>query len=79
MADKVLFVVKWGKTRPQVAINALGLLPANHLDSESSRNRVSAVVARVDLKRHARYGYGDSGECFMEYGNYFSGPKGLSS
>jgi len=33
---------------------------------------VSAVVARVDLTRHARYSYGDSAECIIEYGSYFA-------
>jgi succinoglycan biosynthesis transport protein ExoP len=72
MADTVLFVVEWGKTRREVAKNALRLLPRGLLDGESGRNRVCAVVARVDLAKHARYSYGDSAECIIEYGSYFA-------
>jgi succinoglycan biosynthesis transport protein ExoP len=72
MADRVLFVVKWGKTRREVALNALDLIPSGLLNVEIPGSRVSAVVARVDLKKHARYNYGDSGECLVEYGKYFA-------
>jgi Mrp family chromosome partitioning ATPase len=71
LADTVLFVVEWGKTRREVAMNALRLLPGGFLDNNKPAN-VSAIVARVDLSRHARYSYGDSGECIIEYGSYFA-------
>jgi polysaccharide biosynthesis transport protein len=79
MADKIVFVVKWGRTRREVARNALGLLPHAVLGDDDARSRVAAGVARVNLKKHARYGYGDSGECLVDYGSYFSGSnKALS-
>ena len=59
MVDKVLFVVKWGSTRPEVARNALNLLRgAGCFDHECS-DIPTAIVTQVDLKRHARYRYGD--------------------
>jgi succinoglycan biosynthesis transport protein ExoP len=72
LADKTLFVVEWGKTRREVALNALNLLPAGLLDGQGTQQGVSAVVSRVNLKKHARYNYGDSGQCLIEYGSYFS-------
>jgi polysaccharide biosynthesis transport protein len=72
MADKVVFVVNWGRTRRDVASNALGLLPHVVLGDDEAQSRVSAVVARVNLKKHARYSYGDSTECLVDYGSYFS-------
>ena len=31
-----------------------------------------AVIVQVDLRKHARYRYGDTGEFFMKYGAYYS-------
>jgi hypothetical protein len=33
-----------------------------------------AIVTQVDLKRHARYRYGDVGEFLAKHSNYYSGP-----
>lgn len=72
MADKTLFVVKWGATRRETAENALSLLPDSVLHGTDSKGRVNAVVTRVDLRKHARYSYGDSGECLVDYGRYLA-------
>lgn len=48
MVDKVLFVVKWGSTRREMAQNALGLL-RNHGGSTAGRN------ALTTLPRHAGF------------------------
>lgn len=73
LADRTLFVVEWGKTRREVALNALSLLPNALPEDQSTQGRVSAVVSKVNLRKHARYNYGDSGECLIEYSNYFNG------
>ena len=65
LADHILFVVKWGRTRREFAQNALSLLrdkPVLSLLPQSQS--VSAVITQVDVKQHARYGYGDIGEYF---------------
>jgi cellulose biosynthesis protein BcsQ len=65
LADDILFIVKWASTRREFAQNALSLLrdkPALSLRPQSPS--VSAVVTQVDVKQHARYGYGDIGEYF---------------
>jgi polysaccharide biosynthesis transport protein len=69
IADKLLFVVKWASTRREVAQNALTLLRGvDHLDMDRS-NLALAIVAQVDLKRHARYLYGDVGEFLAKRDN----------
>lgn len=81
MVDKVLFVVKWGGTRRDMAQNALALLRSagsrNALATlrrerggaldDSRINLAGAVLTQVDLKKHARGRHGDIGESFAIY------------
>ena len=62
MVDKVLFAVKWGSTPREVAQNALGLLRRSAFGGDDLRDAITAVITQVDLKRHARYRYGDFSE-----------------
>jgi succinoglycan biosynthesis transport protein ExoP len=71
MADKLLFVVKWGTTRRDVAENALRLLRGAGSDKDLSE-LPAAIVTQVDLKQHARYRFGDAGEFLVEHRNYYS-------
>ncbi len=72
IVDKLLFVVKWGSTRREVAQNALSLLrDSGCLDMDRSDLAI-AIVTQVDLKRHARYRYGDVGEFLVKHRNYYS-------
>jgi polysaccharide biosynthesis transport protein len=67
IADKLLLVVKWGSTRREVAQNAVSLLrDSGCLDKDRSDLAV-AIVTQVDLKRHARYRYGDVGEFLVKH------------
>ena len=64
--------VKWGSTRREVAQNALSLLrDAGCLDKDRS-DLATAIVTQVDLKRHARYRYGDVGEFLAKRRQYYS-------
>jgi succinoglycan biosynthesis transport protein ExoP len=65
MVDHVLFAVKWGSTRREVAQNALRLLQSSSVQDSGLQGIVSAVVTQVDLKRHARYRYGDACESLL--------------
>jgi hypothetical protein len=55
-----------------VAQNALGVLrESRRLDSDRSDLAV-AILTQVDLKKHARYRYGDAGEFLAKRGKYGS-------
>ena len=62
MSDKVLFAVKWGSTPQEVVQNALELLRGFASGRHDLRDGITAVITQVDLKRHARYRYGDFSE-----------------
>jgi succinoglycan biosynthesis transport protein ExoP len=62
VVDKVLFTVKWGRTRRELAQNALGLLCSPFLPEGKPSNFVSAVITQVNLKKHAAYRGGDVAE-----------------
>jgi polysaccharide biosynthesis transport protein len=65
MVDHVLFAVKWGSTRREVAQNALRLLRSSSVQDNGLPSIVSAVVTQVDLRRHARYRFGDACESLL--------------
>jgi polysaccharide biosynthesis transport protein len=72
LADKVLFVVKWGDTRRELAQHALNELRGRpHSDKECIELPV-AVVTQVELKKHARYRYGDVSESLVKYRKQYS-------
>jgi polysaccharide biosynthesis transport protein len=71
LADKVVFVVKWGSTRRDVARSALRLLRTKNPLGRKRASVAGAVVTQVDLKQHARYRYGDIGEYYAKYGEYY--------
>ena len=62
MVDKVIFAVKWGSTPREVAQNALRLLRRSAFGGDDLRDAITAVITQVDLKKHARYRYGDLSE-----------------
>jgi succinoglycan biosynthesis transport protein ExoP len=52
LVDKVVYTVRWGKTRREVALDGLKQIL-------EARGQVAGVVlSRVDSKRYRRYGYG---------------------
>ena len=71
MADKVVFVVKWGSTRREVAQNAISLLRTPNRRGDGIDIPL-ALLTQVDLKMHATYRYGDAGEALVTYENYYS-------
>jgi succinoglycan biosynthesis transport protein ExoP len=79
MADKILFVVKWASTRSDVAQNALRLLhDVCLLGGKDYHDIVSGVVAQVDLNKHSKYRYGDIGESFARYPEYYAEPADVA-
>ena len=58
--DRTIFVVRWAETRREIAITAMRQL------SSSGAKIAGVLLSMVDVRKHARYGYGDSG--------YYYGP-----
>lgn len=66
MADQVVLAVRWGSTGRNTAKHTVREL----LDSGA---RIAGVVlTRVNVKQHARAGYGDAALSYTKYGRYYS-------
>ena len=64
-ADKVLFVVQWNKT-PMSAVQA-----AADILQQCGAKVAGAILAQVNVRQQARFGYGDSSDYFGSYKNYY--------
>lgn len=63
-ADATIFLVRWAKTARPVALGSLKLF-------RSLGGKLAGVVlSRVDMRRHATYGYGDPGYYYGYSGRY---------
>lgn len=60
--DQVLYVVKWDDTKQEVAQNALDLLRHSGCLDTRRKDFAVAILTQVNLKKHARYEYGDAGQ-----------------
>jgi Mrp family chromosome partitioning ATPase len=67
MADRVLIVVKWGRTRKELVSSAVHLLRNAGCYDTQCMDVPAAVVTQADLKQHAKYRYGDVGEVLIKY------------
>lgn len=67
LADKTIFLVRWGKTRRSAANLALRQVLAAQADV------AGALLTMVDLKSHATYGEADSGVYQGELKKYYTG------
>jgi capsular exopolysaccharide synthesis family protein len=65
MADAVVFVVRWGKTKTEVAENAIAAL------RECRAPIAGAVLTQVDMDAHARGAYGDAATYYGSYKRYY--------
>jgi polysaccharide biosynthesis transport protein len=61
IVDKSLYVIRWEQTPRNVVLAGMGQM------FEAGAEIAGVVLSRVDVKKHARYGYADSG-CYR--GNY---------
>ena len=65
-ADRTVFIIRWAKTPRAAVVTALKQLQA-------AGARLSGVVlSRVNIRQHARYGYGDSMYYYRGYKKYYS-------
>ena len=69
IVDRVLFAVQWGKTRAEVAHNALQSLQRDASSGVRIGSSIWAVVTRVDIREHARYRFGDALEFYVRRQN----------
>jgi capsular exopolysaccharide synthesis family protein len=65
LVDATLFLIRWGETPRKVALGAIKLLRTQ------GAGLTGFVLSRVDVRRHAKYGYGDAGYYYGRYGSYY--------
>lgn len=65
LADYIIYLVRWERTPRELAINSARLL-------RDLRKSIGVVLAQVNVRRHARYGYGDYGYYYSKYRSYYT-------
>jgi capsular exopolysaccharide synthesis family protein len=65
IVDRVVFTVRWAETRRETVAMALRQIVA------SGANLAGVVLNVVNVKKHAQYGYGDSGYYTGRIKNYY--------
>ncbi len=65
VADAIVFVVRWDRTKRDAVQAALREL------ERFSAQVAGVVLNQVDMKRHAQYSYGDAGQYYMQYSAYY--------
>ncbi len=65
--DATIFAVRWADTRREVAALALKQL------TQAGARVAGVVLTMVDPKKHAKYGYGDSGYYYGRIKKYYTG------
>jgi len=65
-ADICVLVVKWRSTRRAAARTAM------HQMETAKANIGGIVLSQVNVRRHAKYGYGDSGYYYGDYKKYYT-------
>ncbi|MGF1474732.1 MAG: GumC family protein [Geminicoccaceae bacterium] len=65
LIDRTLYVVRWEETPRDVAMAGI------RQTVEAGANLAGVVLSRVNVKKHARYGYTDSGYYRGQYSRYY--------
>jgi capsular exopolysaccharide synthesis family protein len=65
LVDKTIYVIRWEQTPRHVALAGIRQM------IDAGADIAGIVVARVDVKKHARYGYADSGYYQGSYRKYY--------
>ena len=66
IVDATIFVVRWERTPREVVVGALKQLQA------VGGSVAGVVLSRVNVRKHARFGYGDHGYYYGTYKEYAS-------
>lgn len=67
LVDKTIFVAQWAKTRRQLVLRGVKEL------ADAGADLAGIALTQVDVRRHARFGFGDSGIYHGEFRKYYSG------
>jgi polysaccharide biosynthesis transport protein len=67
MVDGILFLVRWAEARRETVIAGLRQLV------EAGGKVVGVALTLVDVRRHAQYGYSDSGAYYGQLKKYYTG------
>ena len=62
VADAIVFVVQWDRTKRDAVAAALQQL------ADVAANVTGVVLNQVEMKKHASYAYGDAAQYYAEYG-----------
>jgi capsular exopolysaccharide synthesis family protein len=65
IVDKSIYVIRWEETPRNVALAGIRQM------LEAGGDVAGIVLSRVDVKKHARYGYADSGHYQGSYRKYY--------
>lgn len=65
LADRVVFVVRWGKTIESAARDSVRAL------REAGIEPAGVVLSQIDLRKHAQYRYGDIGQYYTRSRRYY--------
>jgi succinoglycan biosynthesis transport protein ExoP len=65
IADTTIYIVRWEKTPRQAVAGAVKVMRAN------GGHVAGAVLSRVNMRRHAAYGYGDSAYYYGRNSGYY--------
>lgn len=65
IADRVVFLVRWAHTRRETVRAAAEMI------ARAKPGGVVTVLNRVDVRKHAKYGYGDSGSYYGYHRRYY--------
>jgi Mrp family chromosome partitioning ATPase len=66
LVDATIVLVRWETTPREVAISAIRQL------RQSGGRIAGAVLTRVNMRKHARFSYGDSGYYYDQYKGYYA-------
>ena len=64
--DKIVFLVRWRETRREVALDGLRQI------IDAGGDVAGALLTKVDVKEHARYGFADSGSYVGQIRKYYT-------
>ena len=66
LADKTVYAVRWVETRRETAL--MGLKQILDVGADVA----GVVLTMVNVRKHARYNYGDSGSYYGRYRKYYT-------